>query len=160
MLKLTAIEFFLRLIPEMMIFMWGVYVISREEFKLKNYLFSSLILAVITFGVRELPIHYGVHTIINNVLTICILIVIGIPIIKGVYSTLAMTLLLLGCEMLNYLLLSMIGVNIEVQLDNLMMKLILSTPSLIILMIFIYVINKFFKKKEGMDIVSNRKISQ
>jgi len=160
MLKLTTIEFFLRLIPEMMIFMWGVYVISREKFKLKNYIFSSLILAVITFGVRELPIHYGVHTIINNVLTICILIVIGIPIVKGIYSTLVMTLLLLGCEMLNYLLLSMIGVNIEIQLDNLMMKIILSSPSLIILMIFIYLINKFFKTKEGMDIVANRKISQ
>jgi len=155
MLKLTTIEFFFRVIPEMMIFMWGVYVISRERFKLKNYIFATLILSVITFGVRELPIHYGVHTIINNVVTICILIVVGIPIVKGIYSTLAMTLLLLGCEMLNYVLLSMIGVNIEIQLDNLMMKIILSTPSLIILTIFIYLINKFLEKKEGMDSVSN-----
>ncbi|KOA20000.1 hypothetical protein CLHOM_15650 [Clostridium homopropionicum DSM 5847] len=159
MLKLATIEFFFRVIPEMMIFMWGVYVISREKFKLKNYIFATLILAAITFGVRELPIHYGVHTILNNVLTICILIVIGIPIIKGVYSTLVLTLLLLASEMLNYLLLSIFKINIEVQLSNIEMKLILYTPSLIILTIFIYFINKLLKKREGIDSVSNGKSS-
>lgn len=160
MLRLTPIEFFIRLIPEMMVFMWGIYVISREEFRLKSYIFSSLILALSSFGVRELPIHYGVHIILNNVLTVCILIVIGIPIIKGIYSTLVMTLLLLSCEMLNVLILKLFHVNIKVHVNNIIMKLILGAPSLIFLILFIYLFDLFLKKKEGIGIVSNRKISQ
>lgn len=159
MLRLTTIEFFLRLIPEMMIFMWGIYVISREKFKLKNYIFATFILAIITFGVRELPIHYGVHTIINNVLTVCILIIIGIPIIKGVYSTLIMTLLLSLSEILNMLFLKLFSIDSEKLFSNIIIKCILGLPSLIFLAIMIFGIMLYFKKRGGMNSASNRTTS-
>ncbi len=155
MLRLTPIEFFLRLIPEMMIFMWGIYVISREKFKFRNYMLSSLILALASFWVRELPINYGVHTIINNVLTICILIVIEIPIIKGIYSTLAMTLLLAISEILNMFIIKLFNINLEKLLSNTITKCILGIPSLVILSIIILLLMLYFNKKEGRNSVSN-----
>ncbi|MGY0373147.1 hypothetical protein [Clostridium sp. JNZ J1-5] len=147
MLKLTLIEFFLRLIPEMMIFMWGIYVISRQEIKAKNYIFSSITLALTTFFVRELPIHYGVHTIVNNVLTVCILIVIGIPILKSIYSTIIMTLILWGSEIANLFILNILGINIKSELTNFTMKCILGFPSLIFMSLSIFLLKLFFKKE-------------
>lgn len=157
MLKLTLIEFFLRLIPEMMIFMWGIYVISRQEIKAKNYIFSSIALALTTFFVRELPIHYGVHTIVNNVLTVCILIIIGIPIIKAIYSTLFMTLLLALSEIVNVLLLNVLNININDEFINVIIKCLLGFPSLICMILSIILIKVFLKKKEGIENVFDRK---
>lgn len=159
MLKLTTIEFFLRLIPEMMIFMWGIYVVSREKFKLKNYIFATFILGIITFGVRELPIHYGVHTIINNVLTVCILIIIGIPIVKGIYSTLVVTLLLSLSEIFNMLVLKVFNINSEKLFRNIIVKCILGFPSLIFFAVFILLIMLYLKRRKDISDVSNRKIS-
>lgn len=149
MLKLTLIEFFLRLIPEMMIFMWGIYVISRQEIKVKNYIFSSIALSLTTFFVRELPIHYGVHTIVNNVLTVCILIVIGIPILKSIYSTIIMTLLLSGCEIINMLLLRGLDIENKIQSTTSIIKCILGIPSLAFLIFFVILIKLFLNRKEN-----------
>jgi hypothetical protein len=157
MFNLTVMEFLFRGIPEMIIFMWGVYVISREKFKIKEYIFSSLALAVLTFGLRRLPIHLGVHTIINNVLTICIIIITGIPIIKAIYSTLFMTLLLIVCETMNVLIINFFNLNIKIESNRGIYKTIIGTPSLIFFAIFVYLIYLYFKKKEGSRIVSNGK---
>lgn len=154
MLNLTLAELFLRTIPEMFIFLWGVYVVSKEKIKIKNYVIGSIALGLMVFGIRELPIHYGVHTIVNNVLTVCILIIIGIPLVKAIYSTLIMTLLLIGCETINVLLFNLLDINIQAQFNNVIMKSILGLPSLIILLALITSI-KIFLKKRGDKVVSN-----
>lgn len=155
MLKLTLTEFFLRNVPEMMIFIWGIYIISRQQIKIKNYIFASVILALSTFYVRELPIHYGVHTIVNNVVTICIVIIIGIPIIKAIYSTLLMTLMLAIAEIINMFILKIFSVDIEKLLNNVIMKCTLGLPSLVLLALFIFLTSLFLKKREGIKSVSN-----
>lgn len=65
MIKLTIFEFFIRGIPESILFIFTAYAISKTTINYKKCLFSGIILAVIGFVTRYLPINYGVHTILN-----------------------------------------------------------------------------------------------
>lgn len=65
MIKLTIFEFFIRGIPESILFIFTAYAISKTTINYKKCLLSGIILAVIGFVTRYLPINYGVHTILN-----------------------------------------------------------------------------------------------
>ncbi len=65
MIKLTIFEFFIRGIPEAFLFIFTAYAVSKTTINYKKCLLSGVILAVIGFITRYLPINYGVHTILN-----------------------------------------------------------------------------------------------
>ncbi|AWI04568.1 hypothetical protein [Clostridium drakei] len=153
MLKLTWIEFFLRNIPEISILIWGIYVISRKSFNILQYVLSSIIIAAISFFVRWLPIYFGVHMILNIILTISIMIIIGIPIIKAIYSTLIMFFVLCLSECLNLIILNLL--NIDLQLLEPVEKCVLEIPSLIITSVFIIIMHHLFSKKDQLVIVDS-----
>jgi len=148
MLKLTWIEFFLRTLPEIFVMVWGIHVISRESIDIFKYAFSSIILAVLTFFVRWLPIYFGVHMIINMILIISIMVVISIPIIKSIYSTLLVFFVLALGEFLNMILLDLLNININSESLNIYEKCLYWLPSLIFLLLFIITMNYLLKKRE------------
>lgn len=151
MLRLTWIEFFLRTIPEMFILIWGIHVISKKYIDIPKYILSSIVLALMTFFIRWLPIYFGVHMIINIILTISIMVIIHIPLIKAVYNTLLITFLLSLSEFLNMIIVSLLDINIL----NPVIKCIYFLPSLILLSLFVIIINYLLKMKEGIKNVSN-----
>lgn len=155
MLKLTWIEFFLRIIPETFMIIFGICVISKKIIKLQPYIFSSILLAILIFFVRWLPIYFGVHMIINIILTISIVVISGIRLIKAICSTLLITFMFSLSEFLNMIMLRLLKIDTNTQMLTPFIKSIVGLPSLIILFIFIIIINYLLKMKEGIKNVNN-----
>jgi len=148
MLKLQWIQIFLRLIPEMLLILWGIHVIAGKRINVKVYIFLSIIMGLVVFFVRMLPIYYGVHTFIIAILTICAMAIIDIPIIKAIYGTILMTLILFLSESINFEILNVLNINIKL-ITNPIRKSVLTCPSLIIMLLSIMAIRYFLIKKKG-----------
>lgn len=141
MLKLTAFEFFVRLIPEVLILIFASYTFSKTKIDGKKYIISVVLLGICVFTIRMLPINYGVHTILNIIaLTIIVSNINRIDTIESIKSSIVTTILLFICEGIN-----VIGLNMTVadKLDNIVTNPILKTiytlPSLIGLLIIVTV---------------------
>lgn len=147
MLKLDIVELSLRTIPELAIFIWGIYVVLRKPFNIKKYIFCTIVMSILTFIVRMLPIYAGVHIIINNILTISILAIIGIPLLEAIYGTLLITFLLAISEVFNMLILSGFNIKIDYYVMSSAKRCILGIPSLIFFLISILLIKLYYKKR-------------
>lgn len=152
MLKLNWIEIVLRAIPEMLLIIWGIHLVAKKSINIKIYILSSVILGLVSFFARMLPIYFGMHTLIIVILVLCTMVIIGIPIIKAVYGTLLMFLLLSLSEFLNVAILDLFNAN--TQFTNPVSKSILGMPALVLLYLFIILIRYFIKRKEGLKNVS------
>ena len=152
-LKLSWIEFFLRLLPESFIYIWGIHAISGKSFSKRKNIFLCIVLSMLFFFVRWLPIYFGVHMIINIILTISIMAIAGIPIIKSIYGVLLFYFVLSLGEFFNIILLNLFNINIE-SFDP-FMKCLLGVPSLIILVLFIIIFQYVLKKKGKINNVYN-----
>lgn len=149
MMNLTWIDFFLRLIPETFIFIWGVYTVSNKTISKKRHIIYCILISIEIYVLRLLPIHFGVHTIINDIFVICLLIIAGISINTAIRNTLLMSLTLLISEFFNIVLLKMLNINTEVQFEILGVRSLLFIPSLILFILLIYLIKFLLTKKEG-----------
>lgn len=146
MLKLNWIEIFLRCIPEMMIVIWGIYIIAGKSFNKLNYIILSIAMGLYGFLVRELPIYFGVHTMIITISLISILIIEGIPLFTAICSTLSMLLLLIISESLNKLLLYPFNIGPICHMPPLK-KFMFTFPSLILMVLFILILKHLIKNK-------------
>lgn len=132
MLALTAFEFIVRTIPEVLIYIFAGYVFSNTKINIKRYLIASLILAVSTFIVRMFPINYGVHTILIISIQIAILICISeIDTILAIRSSIITTISLFIIELLNLWAINLIfKEQLETIMSNPISKTIYGLPSL------------------------------
>lgn len=133
MLKLTAIEFILRTIPEAFVYILAAYLFSNTKINLRRYLAASILLAVVTFIIRMLPINYGVHTILVVITATIILPYINkIDVIQAIKSIIITIICLLIFEGINIQILYII---FKDGLDSIFLNPILKTlyglPSLI-----------------------------
>lgn len=149
MLGVSWIELFLRGIPEMLLMIWGIHVIARKSFDIKKCVSLSIIMSIVIFFIRKLPIYFGIHTIIMIILIIGIMVAVGIPIITSIYGTLFMSLLFSLSEFLNMLLLKLFYTNINVNSMSSIKKSLFGIPSLMILFLFILVIRCLIKKEKN-----------
>ncbi|NLU07625.1 MAG: hypothetical protein GXW91_05265 [Clostridiales bacterium] len=147
MLKINWVEIFLRLIPEMFMMVWGIHIIARKPLNIGKCILLSVILGIITFLVRELPIYFGVHTIIIIIFIIIIMVIEGIPMITSIYGTLFMSLMFSLSEFLNMLLLKLFGINININSVEPIKKSLLGIPSLLIIFLVIITIRHLIKKR-------------
>ncbi|EPS52298.1 hypothetical protein CFSAN002368_09365 [Clostridium botulinum A1 str. CFSAN002368] len=76
MLKIGVIELLMRLTPESFLLIFIVQAFSNSKISKNKYILSSILLATTIYSIRLLPIHYGVHTILNiiAIVLICIFI--------------------------------------------------------------------------------------
>ena len=155
MLKLTFIEFCFRIIPETFIIIWGIHVCARKSIDMPKYIFSSILLSILTFFVRYLPIYFGVHMIINIVLTVSIMVIIDMPLIKAIYSNLLITFIFSLGEFLNMMILSLMNITTNINSLSPLIKCLFGIPSLIFLSLFIIIMNYLVKMKEGIKDVHN-----
>lgn len=146
MMKLTLIDFF-KVMPEMYIFIWGISTISNKAISKKTHVIYCILLAIEIYIVRLLPIHFGVHTIVNDIFTICLLIIAEFSIDTAIRNTLLMTLLLVISEIFNIFLLKIFNINTEVQFKIPGVESLLFLPSLLFFILFIYLTKSLLRKK-------------
>lgn len=160
MLKLLPIEFFLRLIPESFILILAGYAFSSKKLEKKVFCISAVLLAILTYFVRMLPIHFGVHTII--LIMIYILLTVSINkfrVIQSVYAVLVASILLFMCEWINvYVLTSLFKFNIENMFTNSYVKMMYGMPSLLLFSFIILVFYKSSYSRKVFKDVFNREI--
>ncbi|OOM73675.1 hypothetical protein CLPUN_44290 [Clostridium puniceum] len=154
MLKLTYIEFFLRTLPEIFILVYGIHILSKKSIDIKKYIFCSIVLSILTFFVRWLPIYFGVHTIIDIILTISMMFIIKITLMTSIYNTFVMYFLLSISEFINMGALRLLNINTSIDFYSPYQKCILGLPSLIIVFLFI-IISKYISKRGAIQDVYN-----
>ena len=96
---------FLRCIVEVFIVNFMIDTLSKRSINNTNYYIVSILLSVLTYVVRLLPIYYGVHIVINLITFISIMTILGIPLIKSIKNTLITFTILEFSEILNLIIL-------------------------------------------------------
>lgn len=142
MLKLSMMEFFLRSLPESFIFVLGAYVFSKKNICIKPFFISAIFLSMVTYLVRMLPIHFGVHTIILLVGYILVMASINdLNIIKSASAGLILIIMLFATEWLNvYILTNILNLDINIIFKDPLKKLLYGIPSLLLFFIIIVAI--------------------
>lgn len=134
MLKLTPMEFFTRGLPEAFLFIFAAYAFSRRVIDFKKYIISSLLYGLMAYIVRFLPIHYGVHTIMNVFIIIVLTVNINkIDLISSIRSAITVIILQFICEGINVLIIQYIfNVDINYVFNDPVLKTLYGIPSIII----------------------------
>lgn len=156
---LTWIDFFLRLIPEGLIIILAGYAVSKKDMNIKLYLLASILLALLTFVLKMLPISTVLPMILSTISTVILLVLINkIKVIYAIISTFICFILLIITEGLNILILENVF-NIETEIvfqnSSSFSRNIYGLPSLLIyglIIILYYFISKRKKAKKNVDI--------
>jgi hypothetical protein len=157
-LQLILFEYLLGYGLQAFIFIFGIYTFNRQKIEIKKYLLASIIVAAISFLVRQLPISFGVHTIFDLLasIIICILL-LKMPAINTIRSMSIVFILLLASETAGLVVLSIIigKDKLENIMNNPLQKAITSVP-LNIFFLLLVALSYYILKKKG---DSNRKVS-
>lgn len=151
MLKVSFLEFIIRGIPEGLIFFLAAYAFTKNKIQLKRYLISAILLAVIVYLIRLLPIRNGADFMLNLIVLITLAAFVNeFPIIKSIKSGIVIMLLEFICEAINIFFIQFIlKKNLNVIYKNPMLKILYGIPSLLIfgcIVIVYYII--LLKRKE------------
>lgn len=149
MLKISTLEFFVRLIPEVVLFMLSAYAFSKTRINKKKYIYSSVLFGVAVFCIRFLPINYGVHTIISIIVLIIIATVVcNIDIIESIKASIITAITLFLCEGVNIVILNVIFKdNLKSILEDPRLKTICSIPSLICFALVVLIYYNYLRKR-------------
>lgn len=141
-MNVTILEFFLRGIPEAFLFIFAAYAFSNDKIIKEKYILSGIILAIAGFITRSLPVHYGVHTILNLFAFIVIASHINkIDLVKSMQAGIVAIILQFICEAINVFMIEyLFKANIEEVFNNATLKTLYGIPSTVIFagIIFIY----------------------
>ncbi|MFL0167326.1 hypothetical protein [Candidatus Clostridium helianthi] len=133
MLRLTVFEFIFRLVPEAFVLILAMIALSNVKLNAKRYIISSLLLAVCEYGIRLLPINYGVPTILDIFVMIIIMWSINkADVISAIKSSLIITIVLFIIEGVNILVLNITFKDeFEKIMSNVILRTVYGLPSLI-----------------------------
>lgn len=145
MLRISLLEFLLRIIPEAFLIIWAIYLLNYKRIDLKRYIASSMFIATSAYLVRILPISFGVHTIINIIIYILVAVSINkINIIKAMSAVLKIIITIFICEWINVAVLDkVVKLDLQIIFNEPLKKVIYSTPSLIMFAVLIFLFYKF-----------------
>lgn len=154
MLKVSIFEFFFRAIPEVLLLIFSIYIFSFKNINVKRLLFSGIVLSIISWLIRLLPILPGVHTLILIPIFVLFANVVNeITLIKSVSSTVLSIITLSICEIINvYILTYVFHINTEVVFENDVLKTFYGIISLVLylgicLLIYFTIYKKRIKLK-------------
>lgn len=149
MLHITILEIILRGIPETILLFLGVYIFSYTEISFKNLILSSLLLTAPLYLIRLLPIQFGVHTFLNLLILILLSVYVNkISTVKAISASLISTIILFICDAASYLLIMLLFKNnLSNILQDPMLKILYSMPSLLLFSIIIFVAYKIINSK-------------
>ncbi|NFO70554.1 hypothetical protein FDC51_10330 [Clostridium botulinum] len=139
----------MRLTPESFLLIFIVQAFSNSKISKNKYILSSILLATTIYSIRLLPIHYGVHTILNIIAIVLICIFINeVTPIKAISYSLILSIFLALSEVLNlYFIYKIFGENVVDIFENPLKKSISGIPSMIMLIITVLFIFKIKNRR-------------
>ncbi|HDI3053549.1 TPA: hypothetical protein PL550_003046 [Clostridium botulinum] len=139
----------MRLTPESFLLIFIVQAFSNSKISKNKYILSSILLATTIYSIRLLPIHYGVHTILNIIAIVLICIFINeVTPIKAISYSLILSIFLALSEALNlYFIYKIFGENVVDIFENPLKKRISGIPSMIMLIITVLFIFKIKNRR-------------
>lgn len=143
MIRVSFLELIARAIPESLIFVWACYVLSKTKIHYKEYIISSLLLGVLGYLVRLLPIQFGINTVLNLSALIFFNIKINkIAVTKSIQLSLTIMILEFMCEFFNMVLIKFVfKLDMTYVFSNPRLKIIYGIPSLALLILVVIIIN-------------------
>ncbi|WP_050608182.1 hypothetical protein [Clostridium niameyense] len=148
MLKISFLELFLRVVPESFLIVFLIYIMSGEEFYRSKYIISSCLFSISIYLIRFLPIHFGIHFILNTMVLILLCILINrLSIQKSIGCGLISMTTLALCELGNlFFLKNFLKINIEISMNSPLKRVEYFMPSLILLLFIVLVVYKLVNK--------------
>lgn len=124
MLKLSVLEFVFRTIPEELLIIFSMYIFSSKKIDIKKLALSGLVLSVLVYLTRLLPIQPGVHTLILIPILVSVTNIINkIPLFKAVSASILSIIIMYFCEMVNvYFLVDLLHIDLETAFQNIVLK--------------------------------------
>lgn len=147
MLQLPILSLFLRTIPEGILLFWTSYIILKKPINKKNIGVSGILLGIITYLVRMLPIYFGVHMILTLIGYIFILHRFNhINLYQAVTACITSFILIVICEWITIIFYTFVlGVDAEVLSSTSLVGILSGLPSLLLLL-SAGIIIKYLKK--------------
>jgi hypothetical protein len=146
-------ELIIKGIPEGLLDVLGIYLLTKSKMILKNYLITSFIFIIIKFVLKNL-LNMGVSTMISLLILVLISVIYNhIEITKTIKAILIVALVLFLCDFLNVLILFLIYGNKAGEFVG-FKKAISSIPSTIIFSVSLFLYYFYSKKasiKKGID---------
>lgn len=144
------IQLFVRGIWEEGMFLFGTLLLANAEIPKKKFILTSLCFAVFVLMVRELPISYGIHTLINLIcLNLLSILLFNVNLEQAIKSTVIITCVVFALEGLNGLALQyFVGSERVTEIVNdPVEKILYFIPSTLLLFVFNYLLYRFKRKK-------------
>ena len=159
MLKISMFEFLFRGIPESFLFIFATFAFSKTKLDMKRYIFDSGILASIAYGVRFLPIQYGINTILNLLVIIVLMTIINkLDMISAIRTGVIIIITEYICEGINVFLIQVIlKININYVFSNPELAVLYGLPSLAIFGIIIISYYSILKSRKELRIIIDGK---
>lgn len=151
MLRVSLIEFVLRIIPESFLFLLTAYVFSNKKIEKKLYIISGFIIAISMYFIRLLPIQFGIHSVIGVIIVILVAVNINkIPTSKAISSAVMIIIFEAIFETINLVFIDkVLNLNVQAVLSDSVSKLVYFAPSLIILGCSIVLFNILVNKRKN-----------
>lgn len=144
MLKLSLWDLFLGAIPEDIIFIFGVYILTNTIINKKKILITGIISGVLVYLIRFLPIYMGVHLLfLMIIITLLLVFVNKISIVKIIPALLILVITRLVTEAISiFVLTDILNISIESFINNTLLKTLYLIPSLLLFALIVYIIYK------------------
>ncbi len=113
--------------------MFALFALCNMKISIKRYVISSIMFGIFEYGVRMLPINYGVNTILGIFIMIIIMDRINkADIILSIKSSLIITIGLFICEWFNVFILNIVFKDgLETIMADVVLKTVCGLPSII-----------------------------
>lgn len=150
MFEMSLINFIGRTIPETLFFVWACYTLSQTKIQVNRYFLSVIIMLILYCGVKLLPLHSGVHTLLIMVEIIIINIVINkINLIKSIVVTLSVFIIEFICEIIDLFIIQyLFKADTTYIFSNSKLKVLYGLPTFVFFVFFIILL-KFLINKRG-----------
>lgn len=136
-------------IPEGFIYIFAMYTLSNVKIDKNKCILSSVILSILMVAIRELPISYGVHTILVMMTIILLGVIINkLEMIYCISIAIVIMIVQFLAEGLNIFLIKLVfRKDVATVLSTPISKVIYGIPSLIIAFVGINILGKLWKRQ-------------
>lgn len=148
MFEISLIYLIGRIIPETLFFVWAFYTLSQTKIIIHRCFLSIIIMVVLICGIKLLPIHFGIHTLLVMVGIVIINIFINkIDIIQSIVITISVIIIEFISEIIDLFVIQyLFKVDTVYAFTSTELKILYSLPTFLFFTIFVIML-KFLMNK-------------
>ena len=134
MLALSILSLFLRTIPEGILLIFSGYILANEKIHRNRVLISGVLLGLVTYFVRQLPINFGIHTMITLFAYILLMYKLNhLDMIKSIKAAIVSTIIISFFDLILVLCyIKVFHIDGEILVSQSILSILLGTPSLLL----------------------------